>query len=265
MKIVVAVDFSNESYNALFYATRLFENQPCIFHIVNVTGKNAELSERESKEQLIKTLHRINLDNPNSLHEIKILSKFGLLSEVISKIVEQLQIDLVVIGNKGKTGAKEIFMGSNTIKLVRSLTQCPLLAVPKEVEFKNPKNIAFITDYKKGCNLKTLHPLKEMSLSFMSSIQILHIGEEKILSSLQASNKKLLEISLKDLPTTFVSNYDYSDKARIISNYLNTHKIDLLAMVYSKRSFIEILFKEPVIMDLSVYSNIPFLILCNRD
>ena len=34
-------DFSNNSYNALYYAARLFSNEQCTFHMVNVcSGEN---------------------------------------------------------------------------------------------------------------------------------------------------------------------------------------------------------------------------------
>jgi hypothetical protein len=34
--ILVATDFSNESYNALFYVTQIFASKKCTFHILHI-------------------------------------------------------------------------------------------------------------------------------------------------------------------------------------------------------------------------------------
>lgn len=280
-RVLVATDFSNESYNALFYVTQLLENRPCIFYILNVFEKpssllssnNRKLDENEkvealekgSMEKLKKTFHRIHLDNKNELHEFQTLAKQGTLYTVISQTTVNLKIDLLVMGNKGNTGAKEIFMGSNTVHIIHNLKKCPLLAVPKEIDFKKPKEIAFITDLKKGCGLKTLEPLLELAKYLGATVKVLHISEEQFLSTLQTSNKKLLDISLKRINHDFASIYEFSDKAQVIDSFIKTRKVDMYSLVYTKKSFIERLFKKPVIMDLSIYADVPFLILPNRE
>ncbi|MBQ4915940.1 universal stress protein [Maribacter sp. MMG018] len=280
-KILVATDFSDEAYNALFYATQIWAMQECTFYILNaydeatpLTGahkapllgkKKLEKLETESIEALTKISHRITLDTGNKRHTYKTISEQGTLATVIPKTVKKLSIDLVVMGNKGRTGAKEIFMGSNTLKVAGSIDQCPLLAIPKGIDFKPQNNIAFVTDYKKGCNTKTLDPLLAMAAITKAPINVMHIASEEKLSSVQISNKKLLELCLKDVDHSFHQVLEFDDKAKVIDSFIETHNISLLAMVYMKRSFMERLLREPVIKDISLYAKSPFLILPMRE
>ena len=280
-KILVATDFSNEAYNALLYSTRLFAKQECEFYILNVYDRYTPIQKKakhekvdmakieklkeESVEGLTKTFHKINLDDSNDLHRFKTISKRGSLNQVVTETTETLKIDLVVMGNKGQTGAKEIFMGNNTLKVINSMEECPLLAVPKEVAYIPIKEIAFITDFKKGCNLNTLNPLLLILKLLNAHLKIVHLREEEILNALQESNRKLLEVSLKGIGHSFEAIYEFSSKANAMYSFIKNREITLFSFVYSKKGFLKRLLQEPVIKDLSIYSNVPFLVLPNRD
>ena len=54
---------------------------------------------------------------------------------------------------------------------------------------------------------------------------------------------------------------EFSDKAKVIHEFIAAREIDLFCMVHQKRNFLEKLLREPVIKDVSMYANIPFLIL----
>tara|TARA_R110002051_G_scaffold48308_2_gene95282 strand:- start:30879 stop:31736 length:858 start_codon:yes stop_codon:yes gene_type:complete len=279
--ILVATDFSNEAYNALFYATQIFNSRPCTFHIIHlyedlttdtkprnvlfVGKKELTRLHKASQENLTKTAHRIVLDTGNKLHKFNLISCKGSMTTRISETIDDLQIDLLIMGNKGKTGAKELFMGSNTIRIANTITQCPILAIPKELSYKPIDEIAFITDYKKGCTKNTLAPLLFIAKIADAAIRVLHINEEEILTYSQVLNKKLLKTCLKTTDHSFDAIWNYADKANVIKNFLNDREIKMFAMAYYRRNFFERLVHEPVVMDLSIYANTPFLILPIKD
>ncbi|WP_339840080.1 universal stress protein [uncultured Maribacter sp.] len=279
--ILVATDFSNEAYNALFYATQIFASKPCTFHIIHIyddltatsgprnvlfVGKK-ELSHLRttSQENLTETVHRIVLDTGSKLHKFNTISSKGTISSVISQTIDNLEIDLIVMGNKGKTGAKELFMGSNTIKIANTITQCPILAVPKEIAYKPIDEIAFITDFKKGYTRNTLAMLLSIASITDAAIRVLHINEEEIMNPSQVSNKKLLKKCLAKTQHSFDDIWNYADKANVIQDFLSERNIKMFAMAYHRRNFFERLLHEPVIMDLSIYANTAFLILPVQD
>jgi len=279
--ILVATDFSNEAYNALFYATQIFASKRCTFHLINVyddltsasnsrnvlfIGKK-ELSRLKtlSQEKLTETVHKIILDTGNNLHKFNTISSKGTITSVLSQYIDNLQIDLIIVGNQGNTNAKEIFMGSNTIRIANTITQCPILAIPKEITYKPIDEIAFVTDYKKGCTKTTLAALLTIATLLSANITVLHINEESIMSSNQISNKKLLKLCLAKRSHSFDDIWNYADKANVIQDYILVRKIKMLAMAYHRRNFFERLLHEPVVMDLSIYATIPFLILPLQD
>ncbi|MEP2058840.1 MAG: universal stress protein [Maribacter litoralis] len=277
--ILVATDFSNEAYNALFYATQIFASKECIFHIIHayddmiVSAKNAlftgqkelEKLQTTSQDNLTKTVHKIVLDTRNELHKYNTISVRGNLPSVISKTIKSHKIDLVVLGNKGKTGAKELFMGSNTIQVANTITTCPILAIPKEIAFTPIEEIAFVTDYKKGCTKSTISMLLNIANITDASIAVLHINEEEIMTPKQVSNQKLLDKCLGQTPHSYDEIWNYADKANVIQDFIAEREINMLAMAYHRRKFFERFLHEPVIMDLSIYATIPFLILPVQD
>jgi len=274
--ILVATDFSNNAYCALFYATRLLVSTKCTFYLLNVydnlspvDGANEFLVGKKLLDELATTSnekmksleHRIILDNENSLHKFETISKKGNLVKTIHQMLNAFEIDLVVMGSKGYTGAKEIFFGSNTIRVANTITQCPVLTIPKQLEFQKPKDIAFVTDYKKGCTKKTTAPLLFLANLLGAKVKVMHINEEEDLSKEQESHREMLELCLKNTPHSFHWEQAFADKATVIDDFLNNSAIDLFAMVHYKHNFFERIMNEPVVKNVSMYSSIPFLIL----
>lgn len=279
--ILVPTDFSHDAYCALFHAAKLFASKPTTFHILHVFdeytplqgkktmlfGSKKRLKEIQiaSEEQLTSIFHKIVLDNDNPQHQFRIISKKGVLAKTINKLIPEYDIELVVMGSKGQTGAKEIFLGSNTMQVVNRIKHCPVLAVPRQVDYKTPKEIAFVTDFKKGCEKKTLAPLLFLASLHGATVHVMHITEEEILDKEQESYRKLLELSLKGVNHTFHRIHDFDDKARVINTFLDKLNLDMFAMVYHKHNFFDRLMREPVIRDVSMYAETPFLILPCRD
>lgn len=279
--ILVATDFSYDAYCALFYATQLFTSRECTFYILNVFDELTPLEGKKSKllghkkllaqlqissnEKLTSTFHKIVLDNENDKHQFQTFSKKGNLVNILKKAIDDYNIDLVVMGSKGNTGAKEIFLGSNTIQAANVIEKCPILAVPKQIDYKALKEIAFITDFKKGCAKEALEPLLFLTSLSGASVRVMHITEEEILNKEQESRRKLLQLCLKDVDHSFHWVQEYADKAIVIDSFLKKYNIDMFAMIHHKRSFFERLVREPVVKDVTMYTDIPLLILPHRN
>lgn len=279
--ILVATDFSHNAYCALFYAVKLLASKSCTFYILNVYDeltplqgkkpklfgikKRLEQARLESKEKLTTTSHRIVMDDENPKHRFETLSKKGIPPKVISKTIDEKQIDLVVMGNKGLTEAADIFFGSTTIRTVNQINQCPVLAIPGQMDFKEPKEIAFVTDFKKGCTKNSIEPLLFLASLTKASIRVMHITEEETLNNEQESYRKLLERCLKEIDHSFHWVQAFDDKAKVIAVFLKKRNADLYAMVNHKHHLFEKLTHEPVIKDVSMYSETPFLILPFQD
>ena len=156
---------------------------------------------------------------------------------------------------------KEIFLGSTTVRIIKSTPDCPVLAIPLEAEFKQPKKIAFVTDYKRNFSAKVLDPIIQLARNTGAFVEIMHIEEENELDKFQLSNKLILEEYLAEIPHSFVPLPFYSSKAKVIQRFLEDEDIDVVAMVHYKHGFLEQLLREPVIRKVAFQTSIPLLVL----
>ncbi len=64
----------------------------------------------------------------------------------INDVAEEFEADLIVMGSQGTAGVKEVFVGSNTEKVVRT-SNCPVLVIKERISnFKIDKAV-FVTDF----------------------------------------------------------------------------------------------------------------------
>ena len=105
--------------------------------------------------------------------------------------VEDKQIDLIVMGTQGATGAKEIFLGTQTVFTIKKM-KCPVLAVPAKFSYENPKEILFPTDYKLNSSNKYLSLLRNICDTHTSRIHILNAYYGNPLSVSQKEKKEFL-------------------------------------------------------------------------
>ncbi len=276
-RILVPTDFSHNAYCALFYATRLFQNEVCEFLILNTfdvdtpaltsridTSKGNLLYHQllnESQERLTEILHCIVRDTEDFDHTFETISVSKKLAETINKTVKSRNIDLVVMGTKGVSGIKEVFIGSNTVKVIKKIEGCAVLAVPDEFDFVIPKEIAFTTDFRRSYSKEELEPLTKMTSMFDSNIRIMHIQEDEQLDKEQEHNFKKLKEYLKDYKYSmhWVSKFD--QKAEVIKNFLDEMNIDLLTMFRHKHGLFDSITREPVVKKIGFEAAIPFLVI----
>lgn len=214
--ILIPTDFSENAWNAARYAIELFKNEKCIFYFLNVytpaiassrfmaanfDGAAIEDGAHQYSERGLKALVRdIKKINTNPQHHFKTISSFSFLVDEIKETVENHHIDLIVTGTKGASGMEEVFMGSNTVRIIKSIKNCPVLAIPQHLEFVTPSEIAFATDFNRFYAQSELQPLIDMAKAFDAAIRIVHVQYEiKALTELQQFNLSMLRKYLNNV------------------------------------------------------------------
>ncbi|MFD1163942.1 MULTISPECIES: universal stress protein [Hwangdonia] len=270
--ILLPTDFSDNSWSATVYALKLYANEPCTFYFLNsvnikvsklsnLSNKLLKIMREDAKTELkdLKALAETSTANPN--HDFKtILSSEDLLSAV-KNAVKKWQIDLIVMGTKGATGAKEFFFGSNTVRVINSFRNCPVLIVPEEYDFITPKQIAFPTDYNRFYGMDEIEPLTKLADLHDSKIRIVHINEKEELSDIQEYNLMILQSHLNNHDYSLHWMPKYDKKTAEINDFIEELDIDMLAMVNYKQSFIEKIVNEPIIKKIGFKPTIPFLVI----
>ena len=270
--ILLPTDFSDNSWNAIIYALKLYAEEECTFYLLNsikmkastasnLSNKLKRVIHERGKEDLLELKDQAEKTNLNANHDFEIILSSEDLEQSIDTAIDKYHINLVVMGTKGSTGAKEFFFGSNTVKIIEQVKLCPVLVVPDEYDFIPPKEIAFPTDFNRFYSFLELKPLMDLADLYNSKIRIFHINEEKVLSETQEHNFKTLKESLKDYEHDFYWMPEYTKKEEVINNFIKDLDINILAMVNYKHSFIEKITKEPVIKKIGFHPIIPFFVI----
>lgn len=271
-QILVPTDFSDNAWSAALYALKLYAHKPCTFYFSHAwtflnSGSRTHISPsyiepliENAKLKLEALVEKAQLESSNSAHKFETIFSYGSLMDSIEFANKKHHIDLVVMGTKGATGAKKIFLGSNAVTVINRVRRAPLLLVPKKSKFETPKKILFPTAFNRffGGEIKRVKQLAELH---ESSIDILHINKKDTLTDIQNSNLESLKSELENFEFNFNWMPDYNSKALAITDFIKDNDINILAMINYEHSFIENLVKEPIIKKLGFHSKIPFMVI----
>ena len=276
--VLIPTDFSENAWNATRYAIELFKNETCVFHLLNtytpaiassrfmassVNGSNSAKAANSFSQNGLKKLKRdirAIYDYPN--HSFELISSFSFLVDEIKCIVEDKSIDMVVAGTKGASGMEEVFMGSNTVRIIKSVKNCPVLAVPQNFEFSTPKEIAFATDFNRFYTASELQPLMDMAKTFNAVIRIVYVQYKiSALSELQQFNLSMLRKYLGGVEHYVHTVSELNSISQTLEVFSKELDIHLLAMLNYQHSYMERMTREPIVKRMAFHSQIPLLVI----
>ncbi|QAA80520.1 universal stress protein [Aequorivita sp. H23M31] len=276
-KILIPTDFSENSLNAIKYATELFKHGPCEIYLLHafsdaVYEAKIQYDELDFEDLRIRTLKateeslevlqiQVLEHSPNPKHCLHCIAEFGMLVDAVNDVVEKENIDVVVMGTKGETGDKKITFGSNTLQVIKYV-KCPVLAVPDVYEDVHPRHILFPTDFLLPYKRRELKMLATISKNFASKIEFLYVSKFPGLSLRQKDNKSFLEASLAENQFHFTQTSDM-DITSAINKYIDENPVDMLVMVNTRHSYLENILYQSTIEKIGLQIDIPFLVMQN--
>lgn len=277
MRILLPTDYSENSWHAIQYAIYLFGNTAATFYLMHAhqSGPSAlvstinkerdtrlhQITQDETTAKLHKMTAQLNKINKKKDHSFKPLMESDALVQAVGRLVIDQDVDYIVMGTQGASGFKEVFLGSNTVKIIKNINFCPLIAVPQSYSFCQPKTIAFATDYRHNYQSIEMKPLLDIARLWESTIRVIHMN---VSDSLDLDQKKLKDHLFNQL-APFAHTYDeleyHPTLAYRISEWTDTNNADILAMFHSTHGFFEKLLREPVIKKIAFNTQMPFLVL----
>jgi len=271
-RILLPTDFSDNSWSAIVYALKLYADEVCTFHFLHSTTLGAttmtNLSNKLKKtiydnalKELLELKEMAESSDANSNHRFEIILSSKDLNVAVDEAIIKYDIDLIIMGTKGATGTGEFLFGTNTVHLINNISMCPVLVLPEDYDFVEPKEIAFPTDFNHFFSKTELEPLKQLADMYNAKIRIVHINEEEKLDNLQEYNLMVLKSYLFDYEHSFHWMPEYAKKTIEIKDFVTELDIKMLAMINYKHSFIENLIKEPVIKKIGRQPIVPFLVI----
>ncbi len=274
-KIILPTDFSDNSWNAITYAVQLFKDEVVTFYLLNtytpiihhyeqtmfissqygLADAMRETSIKRLNEFKTKIISEFNNEN----HTFETISEFNMLVPEIKEIIKEKDIDYVIMGTKGATGAIEVLLGSNTVQIFKNV-KCPVLAIPNDFAFEPPQEILFPTDYEINYQNNHIKPIIDIAKKHKSRVNIMHVFVDKELSESQEKNKEVLKSKMKKVSYLF---HDIKDQniTTAINDFQIKSKINLLIMINNKHSFFENLFFKSTLNQIGFHLKVPFLVI----
>lgn len=188
--ILVLSDFSKCANNAIRYALKMadaYGNKLVFYHatyqyFLNEMPEQAILNLKVDAEKehlaLLKTsVQKIQKSLKIEKINARYITHYGAsLTDNLEAIIKAEKIDLIIMGTKGTSGIERILFGSNTAKVIDTVS-CPVISVPEKKSFKPFKKILLFSNFSDiNTELKDILPFAK---KFDCLLEICHLDENK--------------------------------------------------------------------------------------
>jgi len=225
-RILVPTDFSSQAENALKVAAQLanrFNGEIFLLHMLElplqlidpVSGSGTKnLPEALFFMKLAKKKFKKLIDAPY-LKGIKIydIVEFHKAFDGIMEVSKEHNCDFIVMGSNGSSGIKEVFIGSNTEKVVRNST-IPVLVIKNEHENFDINNFVFATDFDLE-QKQTLSKAIQFANKINAHLHLVYINTANNFKTTQEINQCLED---------FTEGQDLSQHSIIVYNDINVEE-----------------------------------------
>ncbi len=244
-RILVPCDFSVPAQEAFATAVAIARKSNGSVYVLNVVpvpalyepnlmgeplpmNFNADLA-KDLQADARKAFDQMNARLGKNARSVEFQSTVGGLVETIQAAIESQKIDLVVMGTSGSSGFSEIFIGSNTEKVVR-FASTPVIAVREAPSIGAVKNILLPTT----CGFDQtafISALKKLQEFFEARLHVLLINTplnfKRDAEGLETLKEFVKHYQLENYELHFKSYY-HEDEG--ILDFAMENKMDMIAM-----------------------------------
>lgn len=281
INILVPVNFTDYSLNALLYAVQLTEKFKAgitILHCFSdylsknrgeideeVNSSEIELQEQEYRERL-RLLTAQMVDKAALLHDnlqVQYRFELGYPEDVIPQVSLSMKSDIIIMGTSSKDDELKQVMGSVTGDVVKKAT-APVLAVPARSKVNHRKlgKILFLMELDER-DFFSLHRLMRIITPFNTQVIAVHYHSGKKLTT--AEEEKMAELKSCCTAIYKSGNIDFtsitgSNFGQSIEDFVKGNHIDLIAMTRKRRTILRKLFDPSATKKMLYETDTPLLI-----
>jgi nucleotide-binding universal stress UspA family protein len=270
-KILVPTDFSEQAENALKVAAQLarkFEAEIYLLHLielpadmVNPVGdtRSNDLPEalffmKMAKKKFDDLLSRPYLKGLQVHDTVEINKAFNGIIDISKKH----GCDFIVMGSQGATGLKEMFIGSNTEKVVRT-SEIPVLVVKNEHPAFKIENFIFATNLE-STGRQTLQKVIRLAETFKARLHLVYVNTANEFVTTDDCDKKLI----KYMEGVDFNNYEFhvfndDSVEQGILNFARKAKVDVIGIATHGRKGLSHFFNGSISEDLVNHANSPVM------
>lgn len=269
--ILVPVDFSKYSEYALEVAASIAKNNDAKIVVVHMLGLSDAFLTKDEAEEVFNAMYYMKLSKKKFEHFLKkpylkdievtdTIRNYKVFSE-INDVVNEFQADLIVMGSHGVSGFTDMFIGSNTEKVVRS-SEIPVLVIKKRVKDFNIKHAVFVTNLdleSAGAYIKA----RDFLLNFDCEMELLYIKLPEYFHSTEEMNLKYNKFldgtGLNEVDPPAIKYYDDYSMESGVFNYCDRHDTDIIIIPTHGRRGLSHFFYGSYGEDIANHSNIPVI------
>ena len=271
-KIIVPVDFSKHSEYAMEAASILAKKHGAEILALHMLEMSDALLTKADNEQNAKAIFFLKLaeqkfedfldkDYLKGVDVIPIVKHFKVFSEV-NEVAKEHSVDLIVMGSHGASGLTEIFVGSNTERVVRH-SSIPVLVVKNKPTKMDFNTVVFACGFSSEAVTAYINASK-MFNSNTTSLLLLYVnlpGE-----SFKSSTE--MESTVKDFLFRADGNYDKLKDVNYVADvtvekgilsFAKKVNADLVAIPTHGRTGLAHFFEGSISEDLANHANLPVM------
>lgn len=262
-RILVGIDYSKSSLNALEYAAGLAKHSGAtlvLFHVYEfpVVHTNAGLYMVDYKA--------IKRDDLAKLEQVKtklLLKHTGLQVEAINSnlsfrsYVEELaakkKIHVVVLGLESKGKLSKFIWGTTGVDLAGKV-DCPVVIVPESYTKHSYTKVLAAVDYKQDLKRVVIRKAEQFAREHKMSCDLVHIQTDDELDfGMEAAQHR------KEAAKWNIQIFKSKGFAEGIKKYVSQNKSDLVVLFSRKHSLVYRLFNETNTKTIAFNSNVPVM------
>ena len=273
-KILVPIDFSKSSQDALVYAKNLANTLGFSLNVVHVYTSNLNPSEsltlrpgkirQESlEERLEEFVNAITQDDKNNpvLTQTKIETEVVLAMSVsykILKLTKDPEIAMVVMGTSGAGNIMDKMFGSIS-SAVAQRAHCPVVLIPEGLKYKDFQNVLYASNYE-SADEDLIQQVIDFGNIFRATMHFVHVEDKDNYETVEDTIfYKLFE---KGDPAFSFNIVNIENKPVIegLTQYADENNVDLIVLVNRQRSYLDNLFQLSLTKKMALDTKFPLMV-----
>lgn len=245
--IIVPIDFSEQSTIALnqtYNLARMTNADITLLHIIDEALFSSVLhlfSSQEGQEDLLRIGIQTKLNEmadaarAKSGLEFKTRIEKGKIYDVVTRVAEEINAALIVMGTSGETTLKKKFIGSNAIRVI-SDAPCPVISIKGKKHSTGCNTIVLPLDLTKETKEK-VDECVEIAKFFNSTVRVMTViqtHDEFLLNKLKRQMDQVVEIISHHGITCSGEFYEHKDISEGVISYAEKINADLIIIMTQK-------------------------------
>lgn len=266
LKILILTDFSPLSKVAVNYALKMGNHLPAEFTVLSVVRLDGVPKSNLKWKQIEKALMTVaEEEGEKLLSELRSKTKSKLtfkaikghtVADVVRRYTQKHYTNLVVMGSQGASNLKKFRLGGTTVSVIDAI-YAPVLAIPKQAEYKNFKHIVYATDLQNvKKELELIVPFAKIFGTHVHMAHVVTAVDKRMETERKFVEKLIAESGYDKIDFKLIIDDDISEA---IDLYIQQTKADLLTTFTHQLNLYEKLFGLSVTRKLAYQGNIPLL------